>query len=230
MKKHLLSAMSLICRICSQAIVMLLRTGAVKLYQPIYGDASPDRDVVRSCEDRWQSIDKHLPAKNGSVYDIGCNLGYFTLRATEKGYAGWGVDHDALNVLYCRSIASAKDKKDVTQFLLQNLDLAAIEKLPKFDVIFNFSVFHHWVKAYGADTAQTMMKVLAQKCDMMFFETGQSNELGTKWAHKLDFMGATPDQWIQDFLKQCGFTNVQVIGTFATGLTNVDRYLYLAGK
>ena len=110
------------------------------------------------------------------------------------------------------------------------MDKDFIASMPTFDVVLNLSVFHHWVKMYGPDDAQDMMRALAGKCSMMIFETGQSNEVGTKWQEKLSFMGDDPQEWGKDFLQGLGFKTVEVIGTFPTGLTDVDRYLFLAKK
>ncbi len=203
--------------------------GPVKLYQPVYGKKKEASASIRDSQDRWDAIEPVLGKGQGSVLDIGCNLGFFSFKAAESGRSVIGIDHDSFNILYCKAIQSA-NKVDRTIFVDKNLDLEAMKNLPRFDVIFNFSVFHHWVKAYGEETAKDMMRVLASKCDALYFETGQPDEVGTKWAPKMAFMGSDPKAWIENFLREIGFSNVSVIGTFSTGLTNTPRYLFAAKK
>ncbi|MFA5100766.1 MAG: DUF1698 domain-containing protein [Candidatus Omnitrophota bacterium] len=212
-----------------KAVYLFLSTGVIKLYQPVFGRMEKADSATRNCLDRWTVIGPMLGNDNGSVLDIGCNLGFFSFKAAESGRLAIGVDHNHFNIHFCRAI-SYVNRVDGSVFVNKNLDLDTLRNLPKFDVIFNFSVFHHWVKSYNSETAQDMMRVLAKKCDRMFFETGQPNETGAKWAEKLHFMGSRPDVWIETFLRDIGFNDVRMIGTFPTGLTNVKRHLFIASK
>ncbi len=199
-----------------------------KLYQPIY-KKNKNKDLTRFCRDRWEAFSLHLPTKPGSVLDIGCNIGFFSFMAAEKGHFSYGVESDYFNITSCNAIKQTTNSERVL-FTKHLIDPEYINFMPGFDTVINLSVFHHWVKAYGADQAQEMMKALAQKCSCMIFETGQSNEKGTKWQPLLSFMGDDPKLWIEDFLKDIGFNQVEMIGTFSTGLTSVDRYLFVAKK
>ena len=200
----------------------------VRLYQPVYGQSSK-RDVTRSCADRWDVFSQHFPKEKGSVLDIGCNVGFFSFKSAEAGHFAYGVEYHRSNILICNSIKSATNTKNVT-FLRHFIDPDFIEKMPAFDTVINLSVFHHWVKAYGLDRAKEMMKVLASKCNCMVFETGQSDEYGSQWPEVLSFMGDTPSEWIESFLKEIGFKDVKNIGTFSTGLTATKRDLFVAKK
>lgn len=228
MKKYLKAIYDLLAKTYFAAIYAVLKLAPVKLYQPVYGKKNTEATVTRECEDRWRVIQPALQG-HGPVLDIGCNVGFFSFKAADTGRMAVGIDHDSFNILFCNAIRSAT-RSEYTMFANRNLDLGHLKKLPKFDTIFNFSVFHHWVKAYGASEAMEMMRVIAQKCDCLFFETGQPDEAGTKWAEKLAFMGDDPKSWIQSFLQEIGFSDVRVIGTFATGLTKVDRYMFVARK
>ncbi|MCB9991204.1 MAG: DUF1698 domain-containing protein [Rhodospirillales bacterium] len=208
-------------------LLVVLNLLPMKLYQPLY--ASPKAYTTRDCHDRWTAIEPHLPQGPGSLLDIGCNLGFFTFKASEKEIMAFGVDADPFYLMTCNAIKTT-EKIDHIFFLKGMIDKKYLEQMPSYDTVFNFSVFHHWVKAYGAEEAQEMMRILAGKCNTIFFETGQPDEAGTKWAEKLSFMGDDPKSWIAQFLKEIGFKNVEVIGTFSTGLTAVDRYLYCGKK
>jgi SAM-dependent methyltransferase len=199
------------------------------LYQPIYGSEKTNNST-RSCDDRWGAISEYLDDSAESILDIGCNLGYFSFKSTEINKFVLGIEADDFYYSMCQVIKRQKRIPNCT-FSNELLDLNIINQLPSFDNIYNFSVFHHWVKVFGYKTAIEMMKALSLKCNKrLFFETGQSNEIGTKWFEKLSFMGDKPEEWISKLLMDIGFTSVRIIGEFPTGLTNVDRQLFLAEK
>jgi len=199
-----------------------------KLYQPIFGKNDIE-GLTRECEDRWNVFSQYMPNEKGSVLDIGCNIGYFSFKSAQLGHFSYGIESDPLNYTICNAIKSAKNVKQAV-FIKYLIDLDYLKRMPTFDTIINLSVFHHWVKAYGENKAQEMMKILAQKCQCLIFETGQPNETGSQWPKHLKFMGNDPDQWITNFLKEIGFNSVEIIGTFPTGLTQTDRYLFVAKK
>lgn len=207
------------------ALVDLLPT--FKLYQPLYGSEDTDASV-RGCEDRWAAMEPHLSGK-GSTLDIGCNIGYFSFKAAEKGHLAFGIEADPIYLSTCNAVKYAKNIENA--FFTKGLVTPEyVQAMPSYDAVINLSVFHHWVKVYGADIAQDMMRGLAKKCEMMIFETGQANEAGTKWAKKLDFMGDDPKTWTTAFLKDIGFKTVEIVGDFDSGLTEVKRQLYVAKK
>jgi O-antigen chain-terminating methyltransferase len=200
-----------------------------KFYQPVFGKEEKSKAVTRACLDRWEAIAPFLRETKGSVLDIGCNIGYFSFMASKGGCFSYGVEANDFNITCCHAI-KAETLVENCVFMKEKVDMDFVRKMPSFDVILNLSVFHHWVKVYGDQQSIEMMKILASKCRAMIFETGQSNETCTKWHQKLFFMGKYPDKWIQSFLYEVGFQDVKIIGTFPTGLTDVDRYLFLARK
>ena len=229
MKRHLKKIYGMLIGVVYQVVYWALSYLPVfKLYQPIFG-LNKTEGLTRECEDRWDVFSKHFPDTKGAVLDIGCNIGYFSFKSAELGHFAYGVEYDHFNVTSCNAIKSVTNSNNCT-FVKQLIDTKFVETMPSFDVVINLSVFHHWVKVYGLEQATEMMKKLAQKCSCMIFETGQSNETGSQWPKILSFMGDKPDAWIAGFLKEVGFTSVEMIGTFPTGLTNVDRYLFIAKK
>ena len=111
------------------------------------------------------------------------------------------------------------------------INLSFVEKLPKFDMIVCTSIFHHWVRVYGKDKAFKMMELVANKTNKyLLFETGQYNEVETKWFENLEFMGDDSEQWIEDFLLNLGFSSVVRSGKFDSNLSDVKRTLYIAIK
>ena len=200
----------------------------IKLYQPIYGKTA-NKKLTRACIDRWEAVRNHLPEEKGSVLDIGCNIGYFSFKFCEEGYYAYGVDHHRYNTLFSSSIKHY-NKIDNAIFFRHFVDLQFLKTMPQFKVVVNLSVFHHWVKQYGQHQAIEMMAVIADKCECLVFETGQSNEYGSQWPEVLSFMGDQPEAWVKDFLVQIGFKTVINLGAFPTDLTLTKRTLFIAKK
>lgn len=229
MKTHIKKLYALLLTLVYKFIYWTLRYVPVfKLYQPLYGYENKT-GLTRTCDDRWNVFSKSFPNKPGSVLDIGCNIGYFTFKSAEAGHNALGVEGDYFNFTSCQAIKNASDVHNCS-FIKHYIDPVFTQTMPHFDTVINLSVFHHWVKAYGLEEAKAMMQNLADKCDTLIFETGQSNEVGSQWPEILSFMGDDPQKWIHEFLLSLGFKNVEMIGTFPTGLTNVDRYLFSAKK
>lgn len=200
----------------------------IKLYQPVVGGASP-KGLTRSCEDRWEAFSVYLPKEKGSVLDIGCNIGYFSFKSAEEGHFAYGVEYHRSNILICYAIKNVTSAQNTT-FIRHFIDIDYLKTMPRFDTVINLSVFHHWVKGYGFDHAKEMMQVLADKCDCLVFETGQSDEQGSQWPEILKFMGDNPEAWIKSFLKEIGFKKITNVGTFSTGLTETKRVVFVAKK
>ena len=229
MKRHLKNIYKIIIQIFYQIVYWALCYIPVfKLYQPVFGQKISQK-LIRECEDRWAVFSKYFPETKGSVLDIGCNLGYFSFKSAELGHFSYGIESDDFNITCCNAIKNANNI-DNCVFVKNLLTPEDIKRMPHFDTVINLSVFHHWVKAFGAEQAQEMMQNLANKCNTLIFETGQPNEIGSQWPEHLAFMGEQPDQWIKEFLQKIGFNTVEMIGTFPTGLTNVERYLFSAKK
>lgn len=232
MKNFLRSLYASLIDAARRVVYFALRNLPARYYQPVYGrralGVAPTDSVARACNDRWEAIAPHL-GEGESVLDIGCNLGFFTLSAAERDCLAVGVDFDPFYVTACRAIASSTGATGAI-FIRAEADRDFVSRLPVFDSVFNFSVFHHWVRHYGEDRAKDIMRQLAPKCRRMFFETGQSDELGASWHDRLRFMGDDPEKWITEFLREIGFRRVTNLGQFATGLTPVERHLFLAEK
>ena len=229
MKRHFKNIYGLSIKFFYQLIYWALSYLPIfKLYQPVWGQ-NKSQGLTRQCEDRWNVFSKHLPKTKGSILDIGCNLGYFSFKSGDLGHFANGIEADHFNITCCNAIKSVQ-KADNTLFMKQLINPSFVSTMPTYDTIINLSVFHHWVKAYGENQAKDMMRTLASKCSCMIFETGQPNEKGTKWQEQLAFMGEKPEVGIAEFLNEIGFAKVDMIGTFPTGLTNVDRYLFVAKK
>ena len=125
------------------------------------------------------------------------------------------------------------DKNNVNKALFMNaeINLSFLNTVPSFDMVVCTSIFHHWVRIYGKEDAFNMMRSIASKTNKyLVFETGQYNEISTRWYDELDFMGDDYEKWIIDFLTELGFNEIKVAGQFSTRLSEVKRTLFVAIK
>ena len=209
-------------------IEIFRRFPGFRRYQPIYNTKNFFK-VTRTCLDRWNAMKKNLPLKKKSVLDIGSNIGFFTFKFAENNFLAHGIESDMFSVLISNSIKQ-KNKMQNVFFSFETIDQNFIKRMPKYQIINNLSVFHHWVKQYGDKNALIMLNLLVKKCNYMFFETGQNDEVDMEWSKFLKFMKDDPENWVKTTLKKFGFKDVVCIGRFKTGLSDVKRNLFFARK
>lgn len=205
---------------CNLTAYYLIKTGITQKYQPLMNNPYG----MRSCNDRLKVIKENIC--NGSLcLDIGCNTGYFSSKISKMGIFTIGLESELKNII----VAESQYKTSNLIFKLYNLDIDSVGILPQADIILFLSVFHHLVKYYGKDNAIFILKKLAGKCKkQFFFETGQMDELDTKWSRKMEFIEDI-NGWVHDFfIKECRFKEVKCLGEFETFLTPTKRKLFLA--
>ena len=56
------------------------------------------------------------------------------------------------------------------------------------------------------------------------------NEKGCYWSNDLSFMGETPNQWLFDYLKSLGYSEVKLISKFNTHLNDEERSFFICIK
>ncbi len=183
-------------------------------YQPVTLAGSVLAAGDRGCVERWLMMERVLSgADAGSVLDLGCAEGYFTRRAAAavNGIA-LGIDGDIRRVTVAQSIASYEGISGVG-FLHAQIAPEFVAKLPMFDVVIFLSVLHHVMSADGVDAARRLMQILRTRTiKRLIFDMGQSNETQFDWAKTLPPMEPDPVVWIADFLIQCGFSSIEVLG------------------
>lgn len=218
-------------RLNKKIISLLKRKRVSALYQPIWGITENEGDSFRDSVDRFNSFKKYIDDKEvNNVLDIGCNVGYFSFASGDLGKYVIGVDSDPFSVNVCNAV---KHKHEINNVHFDNslVDDKYLETMPSFDAVIFMSVFHHWVKYYGYDDAMKRFHLLAKKINKyIIFETGQSDEEGTKWKEQLSFMNPDPQEWIKKALKEIGFKEIIDLGQYSTHLSHVKRNLYVAVK
>lgn len=132
-----------------------------------YPDPPYQKTRKEGTEARWEIISNNLDEGDASILDIGCNAGFITRKVAENGRYSIGIDKD--ESIY---IAKQQSKREENVgFMVGEITPENIEWLPTFDVIFLLSVYHHWHKNFGADTAKNMLRKLADKAEnKIFFE------------------------------------------------------------
>ncbi len=215
-------------------LVKLFQYGIIKrgifrdfyLYQPIYGSKS--RKFKRNCEDRWDVMKAHLPKAPFSFMDIGSNIGYFTFHAQDMGAVAIGIEMHPGKYELAQAIKAVNEVERVS-FLNFLIDTNTVVGLPSVNVVCFLSIYHHWIRHFGFEKADTIFTSLCNKTDSIFFETGQFNEK-VQWKDMLNFMKPDVKRWIENYLKSKGFKKILLLGEFPTHRSDVPRYLYFATK
>lgn len=157
----------------------------------------------------WDSLQKDTIS---SGMDIGCNMGFFCFSLAERGIPMLGIDLDP-RYIRIASYAAKRTAMPKVAFSLMAVELQTMLLLPRTDLVLLLSVWHHWVKIYGFETASQMLAALWEKCEkVMFFETGEA-EMGDDFG--LSMMGESPRTWLQTYLEQtCSNSVVACVGQF----------------
>ncbi len=204
---------------------IILKLKLIDTYQPITGFKNHDALRLKGTIDRWNAIEKELGGFVGSAMDIGSNNGYFTFKLASMGYLCLGIESSKALCYICNL---TKEINTLENAIFLNAKLEdVIHRLPKFEVTIFLSLFHHIVREKGFEHASDIFSQLLSKTDrVMFFETGQSNEINTTWARDLPDMGKEPKVWLQDYLIKAGATRVKWLGDFESFLSPVPRSLF----
>jgi len=203
-------------RRCSwlQKFTILQLVKSFATYQPIMLNGRALKSGDRECADRWQIIDRIISSGDmHNLLDLGCAEGYFIREAaSQRKCIALGVDADIRRVTVARSIASYEGIIGAA-FLLAYITPEFVQQLPEFDVVLFFSVLHHVICERGLDEARALMNAIRSRTrKKMIFDMGQSNETEFAWAKVLPSMDPDPTTWITQFLKDCGFSSVDVVG------------------
>jgi hypothetical protein len=204
----------------------LLKGRIVDIYQPLPWLGIDKAQRYDSTLQRWHAIAGELDGSTGCALDIGCNLGFFTFQMARRGFFCLGIEGDALLYHICNLIKEVGEF-DNTVFTRAMVDEQFSKTLPTVDVTLFLSVFHHIVRTSGMDKASRLMVELMRKTrQIMFFETGQSNEHNVSWAKYLPPMTPNPREWTENYFVSLGASRVKHLGEYATHLSPVKRSLF----
>jgi SAM-dependent methyltransferase len=198
-------------------------------YQPVRIGDRQLADGARTCLDRWSHIETILQRTNAkSLLDLGCAEGYFVQQAARHGCIGLGVDADMRRLTIAQN-TSILNGVSGAGFLYGQISVDFIEALPSFDVVLFLSVLHHVIHAQGIDYAAQIMTSILQRTRLgLVFDMGQSNENRppNDWSRILPPMEPDPKTWITNFLKDVGFSEVEVLADTDAFATVERRHLF----
>ncbi|MCM8530274.1 MAG: class I SAM-dependent methyltransferase [Lentisphaeraceae bacterium] len=236
MKKLLKQKGNRIINICDSLYVklkhyLLFRCRLFDSYAPNAYMTYKSFDDQRDSEKRLAAIESYLPKEMAlTCMDIGCNLGYFTFNMAKRGAYCLGIDYGKQEIKGARNIADYNNVDNVA-FSQYEITKDNACKFPKFDVVICLSVYHHWVRKDGVDTADEIMTKLAASSSKYFiFDTGQPDEENVTWANELKFMGDDIDSWGKRYFENLGFSKVENLGTFSASVSTIKRHLFIATR
>lgn len=154
------------------------------LYQlAIHPDLS-DIPASHGCKDRLSAIEKNLTKRQGTLLDVGTNLGYFCHKLEEIGFECFAIE-------YSPDIAIAADKlreSEGKNFKIITGDLYDVSFKPplkdrKFDVVLLLSVIHHSLKK-KEDYIRLQNWLNKLDTDEIFFEPHNPDEIQMQTAYK----------------------------------------------
>lgn len=141
------------------------------------------------------------------VLDIGCANGYFVFNYALEGAEVVGYESDELVSRVNEEIRQYKQLDNV-KFVTKHFDLEEAKQFKdkEFDVVIMLNI-HMWIhKQIGAEKTKELMKVLAQKCHVMYFQTAHKGGGGGYQVPEF-----TKPKHIKRYLCDSGFTNVEMI-------------------
>lgn len=161
---------------------------------------------------RWHEIERLVeptPAVS-SALDIGCNGGFFVVNLARSGVPVIGVDREPKLL---RTTATSLRRAGCHNAGVLGLDLRpdTLGLLPSVDMVLFLSVWHHLVKLYGIDEADSMLALIWSRAKLvMFFDSGEA-EMPESWG--LPALEPDPASWYADHLgARCSSSTVIPLG------------------
>ncbi len=192
-----------------ELICFALDYGEGKLYQPL---THPDlQDLPRHHgELRFSIIKEHLSFTQGTLLDIGANLGYFCHKFEEEGFDCYAVESDRMCVYLLKELKKAENR----EFKVIPGSIFEYNKNQglKFDVVLALNIFHHFLAR--KDTYLKLIKFLKKiRVKELFFEPPKPNRAKTKRFYR----NYTPDQFVQFIINNSCLNKAELIGEAEDG-------------
>jgi hypothetical protein len=184
------------------------------VYQPV--PYLPLRSATRGVgsESRWEAM---LPIVReqavGSAVDIGACEGYFSIMLGEAGVPTIALEGDpgASRTAMLAVRRSGLENVGVLALVLTPKNVVAV---PGADCTVCLSVWHHFVRYYGLESATEMLQsISAGTRKVLFFDTGE-NEMTPEY--RLPPMAPDPASWLSTYLAETmPGSRVEHLGTHA---------------
>ena len=191
-------------RLCKQE-------GFITFYQPLTQlGFNIDQARTKRTLKRWDGIKNSISREPMSVLDIGCNIGFYSIKLAELGHFVTGID----TRIYTLFAFYAQQALGIKKLSFHDLVLTPknIKILPSYDCILLLSVFHHWCVSFGKEQAIQMLDIVYKRTKkILFFETAQPDSASDKYRDVLPEMGRKPEEWLRKFFKRKGCHEVKTI-------------------
>ena len=153
-----------------------LDSRSFRSYQPLPWDGDKVTSLrMAGCVSRWEAIAPVVrELEPASAIDVGAAIGWFSFKLGSLGITTLAVeDHPPLyrTILY----GIERTKTDNVGLLAMTVNPATVGVLPDADCVLLLSVWHHFVRSRGLDSAELVLSTIWSKTrKVLFFETGES--------------------------------------------------------
>ena len=179
-----------------------------EIYQPLI---HPDLTLKSSYTDeRYKIIKGNLTFKNGTLLDIGANLGFFCHKFEELGFECYAVEIRPSNVYFMKKLRDIEKKK----FTIINKSIFDYKDKFDFDIILALNIFHHFLRE--KDLYHKLIKFLGNlKIREMYFQPHDPKEKIMKNAYK----NYNNEQFVNFIIKNSCLNNFKQINDISDGRT-----------
>ncbi|NKB49967.1 MAG: methyltransferase domain-containing protein [Alphaproteobacteria bacterium] len=210
-----------------KSLILAVANPTLRFYRTKIVGLSHQRSDMARAQEKWRLIESELPETAGSLLDIGCNEGYFTLQAAEKGWCGWGIEIIEKAVRYARHEAAQRNL-DTALFFNAPLTPEAVERMPHFDVILFMSSFHDFHQVYGGARAYEMFDNLLRACrQKMILEPASTTKRfsATEPVFSKDNDREAIEEWVRTLVARSPGWTVRYVGE--TAYSEVEPYRFM---
>jgi len=140
-----------------------------EIYQPLI---HPDLSLKSSYSDeRFKIIKNSLNIDNGTVLDIGANLGFFCHKFEEIGFNCYAVEIRPSNIYFMKKLRDIEGRK----FKIINKSIFDLNYTKEFDIVIALNIFHHFLRE--KELYFELINFLKNlKTKIMFFQPHDPNE------------------------------------------------------
>lgn len=179
-------------------------------YQPITHPDLQNVPAAHESEMRFNIIKGNLTSTQGSLLDIGANLGYFCHRFEDEGFDCVAVENNPKEHYFMSKLRRADNKK------FEIYECSIFDFLPdqviNYDVILALNIFHHFLKTrYDFDHLVNLLHRIS--CRELFIEPHLPDEVQMVDAYR----NLNPTEFVHFIRENVGLSRVKCIGMAEDG-------------
>jgi len=153
---------------------------------------------------------ENVSIKEGSLLDIGANLGYFCHVFEENGYDCYAVENDPFTVRLMQKLARAENRK--FKIISGSVFDSPEIRNTHFNVVLALNIFHHFIKTReGFENLVDLLKNL--EMDELFFEAHSPDEQQMVNAYR----NYTPEEFVEFILENSSLKKSYLISKGENG-------------